>query len=159
MRYLLHMQISKLPVTYSFWILPIIRSFWIHWTPRHAIPICSSHHSEPTFNEIYPCTCQGGAWHGVYASLATDPSPWAWRASRGSRTDFQLNAKLVDYYKDYYTLRNSPVIHWIRWASVASWRASIAERWNLRSVLNCREISRTTRWKGALGIRSPSCFW
>jgi hypothetical protein len=46
-----------------------------------------------------------------------------------------------------------------RYASAASWRASTALDWNLRSVLKSWAISRTSLWKGSLRMSSSVDFW
>ncbi|KAJ1452428.1 hypothetical protein M885DRAFT_526985 [Pelagophyceae sp. CCMP2097] len=46
-----------------------------------------------------------------------------------------------------------------RYASEASCRARMAVDWKRRSVLKSCAISRTSRWKGSLRMRSSVDFW
>lgn len=74
---------------------------------------------------------------------------------RASWISLGMIVTLLAWIAQRFVSSNKPT----RYASAASWSASTAWLWNLKSVLKSWAISRTNRWNGSLRIRSSVLFW
>ncbi|PKI77409.1 hypothetical protein CRG98_002182 [Punica granatum] len=68
---------------------------------------------------------------------------------------FGMMVTLLAWIAHRLVSSNSPT----RYASAASWSASTAWLWNLRSVLKSCAISRTSLWNGSFLMSSSVLFW